>query len=182
MYLLLSCVPSWAQSARSFWSQPSKFMAVEEDPRIEEVTQLPCRCKLRRLRLRRLCGLRKGCGHGRRALRQVRTRRPQGCRCHCQDHGRRRPALWKRRRLSSVRAIPSTASLLTITRASRPVQLLQPCTAAPRPAPLPVLVWATAPRCVSSMLSTLWTALPRWTRTSAPAAVPAQTSAPSRSS
>ena len=52
----------------------------------------------------------------------------------------------------------------------------------PRPAPLPALVWATAPRCVSSMLSTLWTVLPRWTRTSAPAAVPAQTSAPSRSS
>ena len=40
---------------------------------------------------------------------------------------------------------------------SRPVQPLQPCTAAPRPAPLPALAWATAPRCVSSMPSTLWT-------------------------
>ena len=34
----------------------AKFMAVEEDPRIEEVNAW-------------LCGLRKGCGHGRRPLR-----------------------------------------------------------------------------------------------------------------
>ena len=128
----------------------SKFMAVEEDPRIEEVTNCLAGAKLRRLRLRRLCGLRKGCGHGRRALRQVRTRRPQRLPLPLPRSWAARPALWKRRRLSSVRAIPSTASLLMITRASRPVQPLLHCTAAPRPAPLPVLVWATAPRCVSS--------------------------------
>ena len=70
----------------------AKFMAVEEDPRIEEVSACLAGAN---------CG---GCGyagcadyakavvHGRRALRQVRTRRPQGCRCHCQDHGRRRQA------------------------------------------------------------------------------------------
>ncbi len=67
----------------------SKFMAVEEDPRIEEVAGCLAGAN---------CG---GCGyagcadyakavvHGRRSLRQVRTRRPQGCCRHCQDHGRR---------------------------------------------------------------------------------------------
>ena len=93
-----------------------------------------------------------------------------------------RQALWRRRPWSSARAAPSTASPLTTTRASRPAPLLLPCTAAPRPAPSPASVWATAPRSVSSTPSTSWTVLPRWTRTNAPAAVPAPTSAPSRSS
>ena len=58
----------------------AKFMAVEEDPRIEEVASCLAGAN---------CG---GCGYagcaGRRPLRQVRTRRPQGCCCHRQDHGR----------------------------------------------------------------------------------------------
>ena len=58
-----------------------------------------------------------------------------------------RQALWKRRLWSSARAIPSTASPAMTTRASRPVPLLRPCTAAPRPVPSPASAWATAPRC-----------------------------------
>ena len=65
----------------------AKFMAVEEDPRIEEVSACLAGAN---------CG---GCGYAGCAdyakavvwtasLRQVRTRRPQGCCRHCQDHGR----------------------------------------------------------------------------------------------
>jgi len=181
LYLLLSCVPSWAQSARSFWSQRPSSWRWRKTPALKKLpTALPVQTAAAA------------------ATQAVRTTQRLWSWTACPATSAHpaaprlplplprswaaRPALWKRRRLSSVRAIPSTASLLMITRASRPVQPLLHCTAAPRPAPLPALVWATAPRCVSSMLSTLWTVLPRWTRTSAPAAVPAQTSAPSRSS
>ncbi len=158
----------------------SKFMAVEEDPRIEEVTNCLAGAN---------CG---GCGYAGCAD-YAKAVVMDGVPCDkCAPGGPKAAAAIakimggtasavERRRLSSARAIPSTASLLMITRASRPVQPLLHCTAAPRPAPLPASAWATAPRCVSSMPSTLWTVLPRWTRTSAPAAVPAQTSAPSRS-
>ena len=119
--------------------------------------------------------------HGRRAPATSAPRRPQGCCCHCQDHGRRGKRVEKKAVVqcqgSSEHCKPATT-----TRASRPVPLRQPCTAAPRPAPSPALVWATAPRCVSSTPSTSWTVWQRWTRTSAPAVVPAPTSAPSRSS
>ncbi len=157
----------------------SKFMAVEEDPRIEEVTTaLPAQTAAAA------------------ATQAVRTTPRLWSWTACPATSAHpaaprlllplprswaaRPAPWKRRLLCSARATPSTASLLMTTRASRPVLLRQPCTAAPRPAPSPALVWATAPRCVSSTLSTSWTVWPRWTRTSAPAAVPAPTSAPSR--
>ena len=59
----------------------AKFMAVEEDPRIEEVASCLAGAN---------CG---GCGYAgcadyAKALRQVRPRRPQGCRRYRQDHGR----------------------------------------------------------------------------------------------
>ena len=157
----------------------AKFMAVEEDPRIEEVASCLAGAN---------CG---GCGY---AAVPTMQRLSSWTACLATSALPAAPrlllplprswavrqALWRRRPWSSARAAPSTASPLTTTRASRPAPLLLPCTAAPRPAPLPASVWATAPRSVSSTPSTSWTVLPRWTRTSVPAAVPAPTSAPSR--
>lgn len=65
----------------------AKFMAVEEDPRIEEVSACLAGANCGGCATP-LCRLRKGRCYGRRSLRQVRTRRPQGCCRHCQDHGR----------------------------------------------------------------------------------------------
>ena len=159
----------------------AKFMAVEEDPRIEEVASCLAGAN---------CG---GCGYAGCAD-YAKAVVMDGVPCDkCAPGGPKAAAAIakimggeasavEKKAVVSARAAPSTASPLTTTRASRPAPLLLPCTAAPRPAPSPASVWATAPRSVSSTPSTSWTVLPRWTRTSVPAVVPAPTSAPRRSS
>ena len=127
----------------------AKFMAVEEDPRIEEVASCLAGAN---------CG---GCGYAGCAD-YAKAVVMDGVPCDkCAPGGPKAAAAIakimggeasavEKRPWSSARVAPSTASPLTTTRASRPVPLLLPCTAAPRPAPLPASVWATAPRSVSS--------------------------------
>ncbi len=108
----------------------AKFMAVEEDPRIEEVASCLAGAN---------CG---GCGYAGCAD-YAKAVVMDGVPCDkCAPPAAPRlllpsprswavrQALWRRRQWSSARAAPSTASPLTTTRASRPAPLLLPCTAA----------------------------------------------------
>ena len=159
----------------------AKFMAVEEDPRIEEVASCLAGAN---------CG---GCGYAGCAD-YAKAVVMDGVPCDkCAPGGPKAAAAIakimggeasavEKKAVVQCQATPSTASPATITRASRAAPQPLPCTAAPRPAPSRASVWATAPRSVSSTPFTSWTAWQRWTRTSAPAAVPVPTSAPRRSS
>ena len=159
----------------------SKFMAVEEDPRIEEVTNCLAGAN---------CG---GCGYAGCAD-YAKAVVMDGVPCDKCAPGGPKAAAAIAKIMGGTASVVEKKAVVQCQGNSEHCKPaydykgIQTCAAAaalygaPRPAPLPVLVWATAPRCVSSMPSTLWTVLPRWTRTSAPAAVPAQTSVPSKSS
>ena len=181
MYLLLFCVPLWAQSVPSSWWQRPSLWRSRKTPALRKLpaawpvqTAAAAATQAAPTTQRPLSWTASPATSAHPAAPRLLPPSPRSWAA--------RQALWKRRLWSSARAIPSTASPAMTTRASRPVPLLRPCTAAPRPVLSPASAWATAPRCASSTPSTSWTVWPRWTRTSAPAAVPAPIPAPRRSS
>ena len=158
----------------------SKFMAVEEDPRIEEVAGCLAGAN---------CG---GCGYAGCAD-YAKAVVMDGVPCDkCAPGGPKAAAAIAKIMGGEASAVEKKAVVQCQgnsehCKPSYEYKGIQTCAAAatlyggPKTCTLPASAWATAPRCVSLMPSTLWTAWPRWTRTSAPAVVPAPTSAPSTS-
>lgn len=159
----------------------AKFMAVEEDPRIEEVASCLAGAN---------CG---GCGYAGCAD-YAKAVVMDGVPCDkCAPGGPKAAAAIAKIMGGEASAVEKKAVVQCqgSSEHCKPAydyKGIQTCAAAaalyggPKPAPSPASVWATAPRSVSSTPSTSWTVLPRWTRTSVPAVVPAPTSAPRRSS
>ena len=131
----------------------AKFMAVEEDPRIEEVSACLAGAN---------CG---GCGYAGCAD-YAKAVVMDGVPCDkCAPGGPKAAAAIAKIMGGEASAVEKKAVVQCQGnsehckpsyeyKASRPVPLPRPCTAAPRPVPLPASAWATAPRCVSSTPST----------------------------
>ena len=155
----------------------AKFMAVEEDPRIEEVAGCLAGAN---------CG---GCGYAGCAD-YAKAVVMDGVPCDkCAPGGPKAAAAIAKIMGGEASAVEKKAVVqcqgnTEHCKPSYDYKGIQTCagTAAPRPVPSPASAWATAPRCASSTPSTSWTVWPRWIRTSAPAVVPAPTPAPRRSS
>ena len=157
----------------------AKFMAVEEDPRIEEVASCLAGAN---------CG---GCGYAGCAD-YAKAVVMDGVPCDkCAPGGPKAAAAIAKIMGGEASAVEKKAVVQCQgnsehCKPSYDYKGIQSCAAAAAlyggPAPSRASVWATAPRSVSSTPFTSWTAWQRWTRTSAPAAVPVPTSAPRRSS
>ena len=116
----------------------AKFMAVEEDPRIEEVSACLAGAN---------CG---GCGYAG-CSDYAKAVVLDGVPCDkCAPGGPKAAAAIAKIMGGEASAVEKKA----VVQCQGSSELRQPCTAAPRPAPSPASVWATAPRCVSSTPST----------------------------
>ena len=146
-------------SAQSFWSPLPSSWQLRKTP-YRRSCQLSGRRKLRRLRLRRLCRLRKGCRHGRCALRQVRPGGPKAAAAIAKIMGGEASAVEKK-------AVVQCQGSSEHCKPAYDYKGIQTCAAAatlyggPKTCSLPASVWATAPRSVSSTPSTSWTVLPK---------------------